>query len=361
MKIKKILIFNPFGIGDVLFTTPLVKNLKDNLKDVSISYLCNRRTQPLLKNNKFIDEVMVFEKDEWRALAKSSRLRFAKDMFSFFNRIRKTRFDVVFDLSNNSQYGFFLKAAGIKMRIGYNFRNRGRFLTHRLDLTGGYKDKPVASYCLDLLGFLSLPVKDYNFDLFLDDNILQRSRQILKDNGINEQELILGVCPGSGDSWQKTAYFKRWPEDNFLALCEKLQKELAAKIILCGSKGESSICDYIAGKMQPGPVNLCGKINLEEFCAVLSLCGLVITNDGGPFHIAQALDKKAAVFFGPVDEKVYGIYPPNKKRIVLKYDIDCRPCYQAFKFSGCSIDRECLKKISVVEAFTAVKQLLEQA
>ena len=37
----KILIVNPFGIGDVLFTTPLIAALKEHISGVTISFIGN--------------------------------------------------------------------------------------------------------------------------------------------------------------------------------------------------------------------------------------------------------------------------------------------------------------------------------
>ncbi len=358
MEVKKILIFNPFGIGDVLFSMPLVRNLKENFKDVSIIYLCNARVYPLLKNHPLFSEVLIFEKDEWREVLKISKIVFLKKVFSFFWQIRKHKFDIVFDLSLNSQYGFFLKACGIKKRIGFNFKNRGRFLTDKIDLPQGYSNKHVARYHLELLKFLNLSPKDYGFDLFLNNETLSMAKEVFEKNGIKKEDKTVAVCPGSGDSWGDTAYFKRWPEENFLELCQKLQDELKVKIILFGSKSEEKLCEGILQGLSQAAINLCGKIGLEEFSGAIALSSLMITNDGGPFHIAQALNKKAIVLFGPVDEKVYGAYPLTDNCTVFAKTISCRPCYKSFRFSGCNLDRQCLREITVNEVFLAAKKLL---
>lgn len=347
----KALIFNPFGIGDVLFTTPLIRNLKENLGDAAISYICNRRTVSLLTSNIFLDNVSVFEKDEWRALGKESKWKFCKTFFSFLGEIRREKYDVVFDLSLNPQYGFFFKMAGIKKRIGYNFKNRGRFLTHKLDLCGGYQDKHMARYYLDLLKFLNITGRDCPFDLFLSDETLRRGEEILESYCLCKDDLLIAVCPGAGDSWRNTAYFKRWPQEYFLRLSERLIKEKGAVILLFGSAAESELCEDIYKGIESNAVNLCGKINLQEFCAVLSFCKAVVANDGGPFHMAQALGRKGIVFYGPVDDKVYGVYPDNSNFAVFTADVSCRPCYAAFKFRGCEFDKRCLKDISVDHAF----------
>lgn len=359
MSVKKILIFNPFGIGDVLFTTPLVRNLKELLPQVEVSYICNGRAYPILKHNKFLTKLWVFEKDQWRKILKQSKWQFIKQAISFFWTIRQEKFDVVFDLSLNSQYGFFLKMCAIKKRIGYNFKNRARFLTHTKSLSDGYKNKHVSSYYLDLLEFLNLTGKEYKFDLFIPDNLLFRAQEILKHHNLDKNSLIIGISPGAGDSWGNTAYYKRWPLENFITLVEQLQRDLKAKVIIFGAHSEKSICDDLENSLKEPVINLCGKLDLEEFAAVLKFCKVFITNEGGPFHIGQALGIKTIVLVGPVDEKVYGCFPANNKNCqLLIKDIPCRPCYQRFRFPTCTLDKQCLRDILVDDVYRKVKELL---
>jgi ADP-heptose:LPS heptosyltransferase len=61
---KRVLIANIFGIGDVLFTTPIIANLKQVYPDIEISYLCNGRVKDIISNDPGIDEVFVYEKDD---------------------------------------------------------------------------------------------------------------------------------------------------------------------------------------------------------------------------------------------------------------------------------------------------------
>ncbi|MDD4955131.1 MAG: glycosyltransferase family 9 protein, partial [Candidatus Omnitrophica bacterium] len=314
---------------------------------------------PLLKNYPIIDKVFIFEKDEWKETLKESKIKFLKKAFSFFKEIKKEKYDVLFDLSLNSQYGFFFKMCGIKKRIGFNFKNRGRFLTDKIDIVSGYSDKHVAKYHLELLKFLNITPKDSKFELFLSEEPLKNAGKILEASGIKKDDLLVAVCPGSGDSWRNTAYFKRWPQENFLNLCAKLTVETKAKILLFGSKPEAGVCSYVSGELKENIVDLCAKLDLQEFCAALSMCNLLITNDGGPFHIAQALGKKAIVLFGPVDEKVYGAYPITDNCVVFSKHISCRPCYKSFRFSGCNTDKQCLREIGVDEVFLAAKSLLK--
>ena len=60
MNFKHILIINPYGIGDVLFTTPVVRNLRLAYPDAIIAYLANRRTAPIVQNLPQIDKVFIY-------------------------------------------------------------------------------------------------------------------------------------------------------------------------------------------------------------------------------------------------------------------------------------------------------------
>ncbi len=61
----KVLIINPFGIGDVLFTTPIIKSIKENNPAYFIGYVCNIRSAPVLERNTYVDKVFIYEKDEY--------------------------------------------------------------------------------------------------------------------------------------------------------------------------------------------------------------------------------------------------------------------------------------------------------
>jgi ADP-heptose:LPS heptosyltransferase len=106
-------------------------------------------------------------------------------------------------------------------------------------------------------------------------------------------------------------------------------------------------------------VDLVGKTRLEGLIAIINNLQILITNDGGPLHIAVALGKKTVSFFGPVDPKVYGPYPTDENRhIILTKNLDCSPCYNKFRISGCLRNKECLEAIDVQQALDAIKRLL---
>lgn len=353
---KKILIINPFGIGDVLFTTPVIHTLKDAFLGVKIGYLCNRRTANILENNPYIDYIFVYERDEFEEIRKKSFFLWAKRFIGFLNQVKNAHFDLALDFSLNTPYGFFCWFAGIKERIGYNFKKRGRFLTKKIPLSG-YSRKHVVDYYAALLKYLGIELKYRQLELYLKKEDRERADEMLGKRGITQTDILVGIIPGAGRSWGKDAYIKHWPTERFAIVADKIIENYSAKIIIMGDFFEKEIARRIISQMKCEAIDLSGVTSMGELATLISKTKLILTNDGGPLHMAVALGVKTVSIFGPVDEKIYGPYPPSNHHIVLKKDMPCRPCYQNFKLPLCKRNRECISSISVEDAFLAVKSL----
>jgi lipopolysaccharide heptosyltransferase II len=354
--VKNILIINPFGIGDVLFTTPLIESLSARIEDAGIGFLCNRRTEPLLRANPKIKWVFVYEKDELRELWKESRIKYLKKILALARDIREKKFDAVIDLSLTREYWILCLLAGIKERIGFNYKGRGRYLTRKIKIDG-YIGKHVIEYYLELLRFIGIAPVQKEINLYLPREDKEWARSFLKTNGIKEGGLLIGIAPAGGASWGKEAAIKHWRSEDFGGVADRLIEELGAKVIILGSDAEAGICENTAKAMSNPAVMACGKTTLLHSAALMSLCGLVIANDGGPLHLAVAAGARTVGIFGPVDDKVYGQYPPADRHKTVKNDIECRPCYRDFKMKECA-ERKCLSGISTDTVFKAAKEAL---
>ena len=178
-----------------------------------------------------------------------------------------------------------------------------------------------------------------------------------KMNALHADTLV-GIAAGAGASWGKDAGLKHWPAVKFARLADYIHAELGATVVLLGSENERPIADVITQMAQHKPVDLVGRTSLEELAAVMSYLRLLVTNDGGPLHLAAALKVKTVSIFGPVDSVVYGPYPSSPDHIVIKNDIPCRPCYQNFRLPLCKQERECISGIEISVVFEAVRRLM---
>ncbi|MEK7790478.1 MAG: hypothetical protein AAB309_02505, partial [Deltaproteobacteria bacterium] len=71
--IKKILLVNPYGIGDSLFITPLIRTLKKVYPDTLLDILIGSRTKEVFHLNPNVNHIFEYNKDYFRSLPLAKR------------------------------------------------------------------------------------------------------------------------------------------------------------------------------------------------------------------------------------------------------------------------------------------------
>jgi len=358
---RRILIVNPFGIGDVLFSTPLIRAVRFAFPASRIGYLCNRRTEQILRENPFLDEVFVYEKDEFIQLWRTSWWRGAGRVGQLVRGIRRARFELVIDLSLGERYSFILRALGVRRLFGFNYRGRGKFLTDALPINGYHEDHVVEHY-RRLLRFLGIRLIEASLELHLSEADARWTERRLKALGAPAGQFLVGMVPAGGVSWGVDAPFRRWSFDGFAAVGDALVERHGAQIVLFGEASDKPICQTVARLMRHPVVDLSGQTSLGQFVSLLGRMDLVICNDGGPLHLAVSQGVKTVSIFGPVDPHVYGPYGRSNGRhqVICREGLPCRPCYHQFKLPPCPYERACLTMITPEEVLEACEAVLER-
>ena len=351
---KKILLINPFGIGDVLFTTPVIRALAEAFPGARLGYWCNERVQEVLKNNPRLARIIALSRGDLKKKFSVSAMSGVRSFWGLMSDIRREHFDISLDFSLEHRYSLVSKLCGIPERIGFDYRQRGRFLTHKFPLEG-YRGKHVIEYYLGLLEALGISLSGApRMELFLSQESRDRADQLLG----KADAPFVGIACAGGQSWGKDARYKYWGAQKFAILADILARRHKAKPLILASKEEEAVSCQVVKGMQEEPLDLTGRLSLEELCAVIAKLKLLITNDGGPLHIAVALGVPTVSLFGPVDERVYGPYPESDKHVVVRRRLSCSPCYRDFRFAGCFNERRCLADITVEEVYQRAKELL---
>ncbi len=358
--IRGILVINPFGIGDVLFSTPLLRTIRAAFPKARIGYLGNRRTEPILRANRQIDELFIYEKDELTQGWRSSKRRGLQAVLALLGQVRRAHFDLAIDLSLGSRYSLVMMLIGIPRRIGFDYRRRGRFLTSRLPLEG-YEGKHVVEFYDDLTQFIGLKPGDGMLELTPSPEDRAAATWLLSDLGVREQDQVIGLVPGGGASWGGAATLKHWPRASFALVGQQLAKRLQARPLIFGEASEQPLCRWVAEAVGPEAVDLSGRTTLGMFASLLKRCELVICNDGGPVHLAASQGVRVVAIFGPVNPVVYGPSPPmSRYTVVARDELPCRPCYHRFKLPPCPYERACLTSLSPQTVLDACEDLLRR-
>ena len=351
-----ILIINPYGIGDALFCTPLIRTLKNYYDRPSITILLGSRTASLFEFNPDINHIFIYDKDKWRSASFHKKISFCLELI----KLRFHKFDLMIDLSNTDEYGFWAKFVWkIPLRIGFRYKNRGRYLTHRISLTS-FIDHHVVAYYYQLLSLLGIPAAYFEKRLFFFENPKNKNwiNKFLKQYAVNENDVCISLLPGGGASWGKKAHYKYWPLEHYNALIQKLTSLPHIKIILIGGPEDRALSHKIVSAVGSHRViNMIGKSSIQELAALLKYSKLVVGTESGPLHLSTALTVPTLFLFGPVDEKVYGPFSNWAHQTTLSLTLPCRPCYKNFSVPECT-HRLCLDELSVETVFEKALSML---
>ena len=355
---KNFLIINPFGIGDVLFTTPVISALKENIAGCRVSYWCNERVSGLFKDDPYIDKVFALSRGDLKKICRRSVPEGIGCLARLASALKKEKFDAAFDFSLDHRYGLICLLAGIKKRMGYDYKGRGLFLTDKINLQG-YAQRHIVEYYMDVLKSSGIVPKTKTLRVCVSAQAKQKARQMLDDRGISENDLVVAIAPGAGTSWGKDARMKHWPIVRYAQLADRIIMGSGAKVVILGDDSEVDLPALMMRLMRNKPVDLVGKLSLQEFVSIIGMARLLVTNDGGPLHVAVAAGTRTVSIFGPVDERVYGPYPQSKMHLVITNDsAACRPCYKNFRLEPCLRERQCIDAIRLEHVYDAVMKNL---
>lgn len=336
MKAKRILIFNVNWVGDVLFSTATIRNIRHSFPDSFISCIIPERCYPVLKGNPHLDEILIFnEKGRQKSIV--AQLRFVK-------LLRSKRFDTAFLLHRSFSRALICRLAGISQIIGYVTKKRGFLLSKKISPPKQDSLHRI-DYYLRIIEQAGLRVEDRYPEFFVTEEDGAFIKSFLKENAIGETDFLAVINPGG--NWLP----KRWPKENWAELADRLSVEFAAKVVITGAGHDRKLAAGISDKMKEKPVIACGVLNLKQLAALSQRADLFISADTGPLHIATAAGaKKIIALFGPTSPEVTGPYPSKNVTLILK-DVGCNiPCYVVH----CR-DNRCMKAISVEEVMEKVR------
>ena len=307
----KILVIRLSSIGDVILTTPVLKQLKEKYPDAAVDFLVMKNFKDSIEGIPYIDNLILFDKKENDGY---------QNITAFGKKLAENKYDYVFDLHSKIRSKIIskqIKLSGAKVLV-YPKRKWWKSLLVKMKLIKYHVDDTI--------------VKNY-FKPFKKLRLKYRGEELLfafspKDlEKVKEYEGLFVMAPGASKET------KKWTKKGFGNLAKKLYEKYNIKTVLIGGREDIERCDHI-NKISGGVcINLAGKLSLKESGALLSLAKLMVTNDSGPFHIGRGVGCRTYVIFGPTDPDMF------------EYDEKSRLIYKGEKCSPCSLhgNQECPK------------------
>jgi heptosyltransferase-2 len=339
MKPKRILIAQTAFLGDVILTTPLIKAARALFPDSPISFLLIPQTRRVLDNNPHVNDVLVYDKRGRRGVG---------GFLGVVSELRKREFDLALVPHRSFRSALLASLAGIPIRIGFDTSAGALLLNRKVHYRS---DVHEVERNLSLVYEFNPANRDFAPEMFPSPDDLSNVRKMLAESGIEEQDKIVAVAPGS--VWAT----KRWLPERFAQVCDLLMSQAGVKVVLIGSADDLALCRQIASLMKEKPVILAGRADVLQSAAAVSLCTVVISGDSAPVHMASAMRKPVVVIFGSTVPE-FGFGPYGVDQVIVQRKLDCRPCGIHGKKKCPREHFKCMKEISADEVFRAALSLI---
>jgi len=328
---QSILVIKPRAAGDVVLSTPVIRNLRRAFPSSVIDFLTERPFADLVRGHPDVSDVLVFDRATMSGL-------------DLIRSVRGRRYEMVIDLFGNPRTALVTFLSGARVRVGYRFRGRQYAYNTRIEPRGGAVHN--VQFNLDAIEALGIPVVDRSPFVPFTDSDREYVEEFL--HGLPRPSgPLVGVNTAGG--W----YTKRWGVQQFAQLCDRLIAEHGCSILLTWGPGERTHVESIRGAMREAP-NIPPPTSFPQLAALLSRCDFIISNDTGPMHIAAAVGTPVLGIYGPTNPALQGPYGEGHLTI-RNESLTCLGC----NLTSCPIGHPCMRELAVPEVLAAFLNLRE--
>ena len=309
--IKKVLIIRFSSIGDIVWTSPIVRCTKKQLNGVELHYCTKLRYKSMVEANPNIDKIFYLE-DSLNDLIKA---------------LEKEKYDFIIDLHRN------IRTTIIKLRLrtkskAYDKLRIRRFLYTNFQINFMPNCHVVDRY-FEAASPLGIKNDGEGLDYFIPEKDEVESTWLPESHQNGYVAFVIGA----------TGWTKILPFEKMVELCDKINKP----IVLIGGEEDFDTGERLEkffnsatndahideGLKKLGKktviFNGCGKFNLSQSAWVVKQAQVVFGHDTGLTHIAAAFKKTVfSIWGGTVPNNFY----PYGTRFYLieNTKLNCRPC-----------------------------------
>ncbi len=335
---RNIIVRMPNWIGDLVMATPILSDLRKAFPTAHITAMCRSPICELLKEDPEIDELFCFSKVS--GFGRRSEKR------NLIEKLRQGNYDLGVLLTHSFSSAWWFWLGKVHSRLGYESNGRKLLLTECLPFPQTIQSQHLVVTYKTLLEPLGIPISKTAPRLYLTPKELFESRTLLRQRGIPDDSLVIGINPGATYGSAKC-----WLPERFREVTQRLLNERDVYIVYFGDQATASLVKEICVELPARVVNLAGATSLRELASLISHCNVLLTNDSGPMHIADAVGTPIIALFGSTSEVVTG---PYRSGTLIHKHVECSPCYQR----TCPIDFRCMKQIEADEVYEALNKIL---
>lgn len=302
---KKILIIQHKMIGDVLTSTFLCEVIKKQATNITVDYLINEHTYPVVQGNPYIDNVILFKKEDEKNIL---------SLLSFALKIRKRKYDAIIDIYSKTQSNIITLLSSAKVKVSYKKWYTRWIYTKALEAPLPLEKNAVLYHRLDLLkSALSGNMSIKKPKIYLSKEEIQKGKSFLLNKGIKTSDTVFMISVlGSREA-------KTYPLPYMAEVIDLLAQTTNSSFLFNYTPSQfqkaQEVYDLCKPTTQKKILLNAYTESLRDFLCVLKHCNALIGNEGGAVNMAKALSIPTFSIYAPqVSKGAWDLFS-NEKNI----------------------------------------------
>jgi lipopolysaccharide heptosyltransferase II len=317
---RNILIVRLDNMGDVLMSTPAIQAVRQTSPQARITLLGSRSGVALARHVPAVDDVLPYDAPWVQGPAHgdlSDRRLVAT--------LRRGNFDAAIIFTGRTHTALpaalMCRLAGIPLRLAHSREHPhdllSDWLPERDDGEDGMRHEVARQ--LDLVRSVGFHAASERLVFrYAATDVLNMRRKFLAAGGDLNQPYIV-VHPGA------TAAARRYPAERFGAAADGIARDSACQVVFSGGHDELGLVARAQSQMTRPSVSLAGQLVLGELAALIAGAQVAVTHDGGPAHLAAALETPVVVLCTTTTPHRS---PWRARAHVLNHDMPCPNCLE---------------------------------
>ncbi len=342
---EKILILRLSSIGDVVLISPVLRGLRRQFPHAVIDVVVKEEFADLVRYHPSVNAVHVVR-------AKSGM----RGLWQLGQELRRRGYGTVLDLHRNFRTTLLGLLCAAPQRLGHRKHRVRRWLYVRFKVNTMAETPPIVQRYLRAAAPLGVRDDGEGTDIFWAQLHEAEAQAALLAAGWRHDQKLIGLAPGAG-------YFtKRWPPEYFSELIHTLLRDgQETAFAILGGPEDCDLGKIMRGQPQGRILDLTGRCSLLASAAIIKRCQLLVANDSGLMHIAEAVRTPLLALFGSTT-KPLGFFPQrSSSRVLENSKLHCRPCSH-LGYHACPQGHfRCMREIAPAEVYQVIQTMMAES
>jgi heptosyltransferase-2 len=341
---KRIALFLPNWIGDVVMATPAVRAVRAAFPTAELVAVCKPYVADVLAGAPWFAETVLADKRGPRA----------QRLLAVARALRATTLDAALLFPNSLRTALLARLGGARRIIGFARYGRGWLLSDQLRAKTDFRGRFIPTPALDDYNRLAMALgtadPGHRMELFTTPADEAAADAVWRRFALSRYARVVALNSGGAFGAAKD-----WGCDHFAELARALTTRLGCGVLVVCGPAERDAARRIAEASRSPHVFALGDgpLSLGLTKAVVRRSDLLVTTDSGPRHFAAAFGRPVVSLFGPTHIEWTRTYYADE--ICLQKKLPCGPCQQR----ACPLGHHrCMRELLPDEVFTAARRLL---